>query len=173
MSSATRSKLCSGRRCNCAKKGFSECVHSGANSKNLLLGIVFLPLAISLFGGYGSVGYRGGDLYPPVTENVRFRELCPDKEETRRSVAPMLRGSVLEVFVGPLLGPCAVILTILSYAVEKKVSKTIKQFGKGMIEGGVAPELANNTTRNFLPGSGIASIRNNNHFSMDLEILQS
>jgi putative tricarboxylic transport membrane protein len=60
-------------------------------------------------------------------------------------VAPALRGSILGFFVGLLPGPCAVISTFLSYAVEKKLSKTPHEFGTGMIEGVVAPESANNS----------------------------
>ena len=104
-----------------------------------MLGIDFLPLAVGLFGVTEVLAIAGQTDIPPVAEKVRFRDLYPDKEEIRRSVAPALRGSVLGFFVGLLPGPCAVISTFLSYAVEKKISKTPQEFGKGMIEGVVAP----------------------------------
>jgi putative tricarboxylic transport membrane protein len=114
-------------------------------SRNLMLGIDFLPLAVGLFGVTEVLVTAGETYIPPVAEKIRFRDLYPNKEEIRRSISPSLRGSVLGFFVGLLPGPCVVISTFLSYAVEKKLSKTPQEFGKGMIEGVVAPESANNS----------------------------
>ena len=114
-------------------------------SRNLMLGIDFLPLAVGLFG-VTEVLVTAGEIYvPPITEKIRLRDLYPNKEEMRRSIFPALRGSILGFFVGLLPGPCVVISTFLSYAVEKKISRTPQEFGKGMIEGVVAPESANNS----------------------------
>jgi putative tricarboxylic transport membrane protein len=113
--------------------------------RNLMLGIDFLPLAVGLFGVTEVLVTAGETYIPPVAEKIRFRDLYPNKEEIRRSISPALRGSVLGFFVGLLPGPCVVISTFLSYAVEKKLSKTPQEFGKGMIEGVVAPESANNS----------------------------
>ncbi len=110
-----------------------------------MLGIDFLPLAVGLFG-VTEVLVTAGEVYvPPVAEKIRFRDLYPNKEEIRRSILPALRGSVLGFFIGLLPGPCVVISTFLSYGVEKKLSRTPQEFGKGMIEGVVAPESANNS----------------------------
>ncbi|OHE22494.1 MAG: hypothetical protein A2X92_04135 [Syntrophus sp. GWC2_56_31] len=114
-------------------------------SRNLMMGIDFLPLAVGLFGVTEVLVTAAEKYVPPVLEKIRFRDLYPNREEIRRSVAPALRGSVLGFFVGLLPGPCAVISTFLSYAVEKKISKTPEKFGTGMIEGVVAPESANNS----------------------------
>jgi putative tricarboxylic transport membrane protein len=81
----------------------------------------------------------------PVVRKVRLKELYPDRDEIRRSVGPMLRGSALGFFVGLLPGPCTVISTFVAYAFEKRISKTPERFGHGAVEGVVAPESANNS----------------------------
>lgn len=42
-------------------------------------------------------------------------------------------------------GPCTVISTFVSYALEKRISKNPQEFGTGAVEGVVAPEAANNS----------------------------
>ena len=77
-------------------------------------------------------------------EKVRMRDLYPTREEVRRSVPPILRGSVLGFLCGLIPGPAAVISTFLSYAVEKKCSRHPEEFGHGAVEGVAGPEAANN-----------------------------
>jgi putative tricarboxylic transport membrane protein len=78
----------------------------------------------------------------PIT--VRLRELLPSKEEWRRAVAPVGRGSLMGFLFGLVPGPTAMIATFTSYAVERKLSSHPEQFGKGAIEGVAGPEAANN-----------------------------
>jgi hypothetical protein len=47
-------------------------------------------------------------------------------------------------FPGDLPGGGAILATFVSYAVEKKISRTPEKFGKGAIEGVAGPESANN-----------------------------
>jgi putative tricarboxylic transport membrane protein len=65
-------------------------------------------------------------------------------EEFRRSVKPILRGSVVGFVIGVLPGAGGTIAAILSYVWEKKLSKHPEQFGKGAPEGVAGPEAANN-----------------------------
>ncbi len=111
----------------------------------LAMGIDFLPIAMGLFGIAEVLNIAVETYVPPIVEKIRLRELYPNKDEIRRSVAPIMRGSVLGFFVGLLPGPCAVISTFVSYAMEKRLSKTPEKFGTGMVEGVVAPEAANNS----------------------------
>jgi len=76
--------------------------------------------------------------------NVKFSELYPSREELRRSVPPMLRGTVLGSLVGLIPGPAATIASFVSYGVEQKVSKYRHELGTGAIEGVAGPEAANN-----------------------------
>jgi putative tricarboxylic transport membrane protein len=114
-------------------------------SETLMLGIDFLPIAMGLFGISEILTIAVAKYVKPEINKIRLRDLYPDKEEIRRSINPMLRGSVLGFFVGLLPGPCTVISTFVSYSLEKKISKTPEEFGHGAVEGVVGPESANNS----------------------------
>ncbi len=66
---------------------------------------------------------------------------------------PVARGSVLGFMVGIVPGSAHIIASFLSYAVEKRVSKTPEEFGKGAVAGVAGPESANNaaSTGAFVP----------------------
>lgn len=81
---------------------------------------------------------------PPRPAPVRFRELYPTKNELRRSLPAMVRGSGLGFLIGLVPGPAAVMSTFTSYAVERRFSKGRDEFGHGAIEGVAGPEAANN-----------------------------
>jgi putative tricarboxylic transport membrane protein len=114
-------------------------------TEKLMLGIDFLPIAMGLFGISEILTIAAEKYVTPHVSRVRLRELYPSKAELRRAAAPMLRGSVLGFFVGLLPGPSTVISTFVAYALEKRISRTPEQFGKGAVEGVVAPESANNS----------------------------
>jgi putative tricarboxylic transport membrane protein len=77
-------------------------------------------------------------------QKFRLRDQLPTREDWRRSIGPMLRGSGLGAFFGALPGTSGGMATFLSYAVEKRISKHPEQFGKGAIEGIAGPEACNN-----------------------------
>ncbi len=114
-------------------------------TEQLMLGIDFLPIAMGLFG-ISEILFIAVDKYvKPQVHKIRLRDLYPNRQEIGRSVMPMLRGSFLGFFVGLLPGPCTVISTFVSYALEKKMSKNPEEFGQGAVEGVVGPESANNS----------------------------
>jgi len=82
-----------------------------------------------------------------------FRELFPSREDWRRSIKPIGRGTLIGFFLGILPGGGAVISSFVSYATEKRLSKYPEEFGKGAIEGVAAPESANNaaSSSGFIP----------------------
>ncbi len=112
---------------------------------DLMLGIEFLPVAVGLFGISEIIITTVSPYVPPVLEKIRLRNLYPNREEMRRSVGPIARGSILGFFVGLIPGPATVISTFVSYALEKRVSKNSQEFGHGAVEGLVGPESANNS----------------------------
>jgi putative tricarboxylic transport membrane protein len=114
-------------------------------SEQLMLGIDFLPIAMGLFGVAEILTIAVEKYVKPVVHEVRLRDLYPNRDEIRRSVKPMLRGSVLGFFVGLLPGPCTVISTFAAYSLEKRLSRHPERFGEGAVEGVVAPESANNS----------------------------
>jgi len=111
---------------------------------------------ITLMGGIGVVPVVMGIFgIPEVLENIEHsvqRELIkgkikgflPTLKDWRDSIAPIVRGSFLGFFLGILPGIGVIIPTFISYAMEKRLSKTPEQFGTGMIAGVAGPEAANN-----------------------------
>jgi len=114
-------------------------------SNQLMLGIDFLPIAMGFFGIAEILNIAVESFKKLEIMKVRFRDLYPKKEELKRSAAPVFRGSILGFFIGLLPGPCTVISTFVSYAIEKRVSKRPQEFGHGAIEGVAGPESANNS----------------------------
>jgi TctA family transporter len=79
--------------------------------------------------------------------------LMLNKEDFKRILAPVLRGTFLGSALGILPGGGAMLASFASYSIEKKVSPNAKEFGKGAIEGVAAPESANNAgaQTSFIP----------------------
>jgi putative tricarboxylic transport membrane protein len=121
----------------------------------LLDGINIAPLALGLFGLSEllflalSKGTTPEIMRPPST----LMGFMPNREEARRSIMPVARGSVLGFLVGLLPGGGAVLASFLSYAVERRLSRRPEEFGKGAVEGVAGPEAANNsgTAGAFIP----------------------
>jgi putative tricarboxylic transport membrane protein len=115
-------------------------------SLSLVGGIDLTPLAIGLFGFSEIIAMARQPVSklriipPPRT----FLGFLPNREETRRSVGPVARGTVLGFRVGVLPGGGAMLASFLSYAVERKVSRHPEEFGNGAVEGLAGPETANN-----------------------------
>ena len=114
-------------------------------SNELMLGIEFVPVAVGFFG-ISEVFVIGMEGYvPPLLQKIRLKDLYPNREEMRRSVSPILRGSILGTFIGLLPGPSGTVSSFVSYAIEKRLSKRPEEFGHGAVEGVVGPESANNS----------------------------
>jgi putative tricarboxylic transport membrane protein len=107
-------------------------------------GLSFIAVTAGLFGVAEVLALAAAPPAAAPAARVRFRELYPSHEELRRSVPPMLRGTVLGFLVGLIPGPAATIASFVSYGVEKKVSRHRDELGKGAIEGVAGPEAANN-----------------------------
>ena len=113
----------------------------------LMGGIEFVAVAIGLFG-IGEVLVNVERPLEMLEQRVlvpRLRELYPTLQDLKRSIRPILRGAGIGFGVGLIPGPAPVIATYASYMMEKKISKTPEEFGKGAIEGVAGPESANNS----------------------------
>jgi putative tricarboxylic transport membrane protein len=107
-------------------------------------GISFIAITAGLFGVAEVLSFMAEKEKEIDLTPVRFRELYPNREEMKRSIAPMARGSVLGFLIGLLPGPAATIAAFASYGLERRVSKHKEEFGRGAIEGVAGPESANN-----------------------------
>lgn len=107
-------------------------------------GIELVPVLMGLFGLAEVLTLMGSRSEVSEVVNVRFRELYPTREELKRSLKPILRGTAIGFPIGLLPGPAHVLSTMVSYKLEKSFSRTPEEFGKGAIEGVAGPESANN-----------------------------
>jgi putative tricarboxylic transport membrane protein len=115
-------------------------------------GLGIVPVAVGLFGLGEILATPSHQVAGPIIR-PRFRELWPNREEWRQSVAPIARGSVLGFLIGIIPGSAHIISSFLSYAVERRVSKHPEEFGRGAVAGVAGPESANNaaSTGAFVP----------------------
>jgi putative tricarboxylic transport membrane protein len=118
----------------------------------LVDGVGLVPIVMGLFG-IAEILVNIEQKLTRETVAERISGLLPTRQDWSDSAAPLARGSVLGFLLGILPGGGAVIASFLSYAVEKRVSKTPERFGKGAIEGVAGPEAANNAAAGsgFIP----------------------
>ena len=106
-------------------------------------GVGLIPVVMGLFGIAEVLSNLAEEMKQEVFE-TQLKGLFPNRKDWRDSAMPIARGSVIGFFLGILPGMGAMIPTFVSYAVEKKCSRTPEKFGTGMIEGVAGPESANN-----------------------------
>jgi TctA family transporter len=115
-------------------------------------GIGFVPLAMGMFGIAEIVrNLENPEIRSTLTGKIG--RLYLNGEETRRVVAPILRGTVLGSVLGILPGGGASLAAMGAYTMERRISRNKHLFGKGAIEGVAAPESANNAAAqtSFIP----------------------
>ncbi len=116
-------------------------------------GIGFVVVAMGMFGLSEIIRNLepGDDRAGLVTWKIN--RLMPTKEDWKRMVKPILRGTALGSALGILPGSGSILGSFAAYSLEKKVSKYSKEFGHGAIEGVAAPEAANNAgaQTSFIP----------------------
>jgi TctA family transporter len=115
-------------------------------------GVGFVVVAMGVFG----IGEIIANLEHELTREVTLKTvtgLFPTREDWRRIIAPVLRGTALGSVLGILPGGGGVLASFGAYSLEKRVSRNRQEFGKGAIEGVAAPEAANNAgaQTSFIP----------------------
>jgi putative tricarboxylic transport membrane protein len=115
-------------------------------------GLDFVVVAMGLFG----ISEVLSNLENPKGVEIfktSLKGILPTRQDWQQCWASMVRGSLLGFFIGVLPGGGAIISAFVSYALEKRISKHPERFGKGAIEGVVAPESANNAaaSSSFIP----------------------
>ncbi|WP_375259190.1 tripartite tricarboxylate transporter permease [Citreimonas sp.] len=125
-------------------------VNSGAmrftfGQTELLDGVNLVALAMGLFGVAEVIGNVRDPERQAVAGRIGFRQMTPTRDDLRRMVSPVLRGSGLGSFFGALPGTGSTLSSFLSYALERRVARRPDRFGQGAIEGVAGPEAANNS----------------------------
>lgn len=109
-------------------------------------GVGFVVVVVGLFAV--AEVFRGMETLYQGTAPAMIRisgKLWLTREEWKRSIGPIWRGGIIGFIIGVLPGAGGTIASILSYTVEKRVSRHPDEFGKGAIEGVAGPEAANNS----------------------------
>ncbi|MCA0271863.1 MAG: tripartite tricarboxylate transporter permease [Proteobacteria bacterium] len=115
-------------------------------------GLSFVALAVGVFGIAEILRNLEGEQDRTVL-GTKLGGLFPSREDLKRMVAPMVRGTVVGSVLGILPGGGAVLAAFASYTIEKRLSDTPEEFGKGAIAGVAGPESANNAgaQTSFIP----------------------
>ncbi|MDR2113249.1 MAG: tripartite tricarboxylate transporter permease [Candidatus Accumulibacter sp.] len=115
-------------------------------------GIGFVVVAMGMFGIAEVVRNLENEAARSVTIG-KITKLMPSREDWKRMMGPIARGTAIGSFLGILPGSGSILGSFAAYAIEKKVSKNSAEFGQGAIEGVAAPESANNAgaQTSFIP----------------------
>jgi TctA family transporter len=115
-------------------------------------GIGFVVVAMGMFGLAEIIRNLESESERAVTI-AKVTNLMPTRDDWKRMVAPILRGTAIGSAVGILPGSGSILGAFAAYSIEKKISKNSAEFGKGAIEGVAAPESANNAgaQTSFIP----------------------
>ena len=115
-------------------------------------GIGLVPVLMGLFG-VAEVLLNLERISTRDVFETKIKGLLPNREDWKRSLMPIARGTGIGFLLGVIPGPSNTISSFVSYAMEKRLSKHPEEFGKGAIEGVAGPESANNSAcaGNFIP----------------------
>jgi TctA family transporter len=129
-------------------------------------GIGFVVVAVGVFA-VGEIISNLGDPEERQVFTAGVRNLFPTREDIRRSIGPVLRGTALGSFFGVLPGTGPAVASLSSYLLEKRLADDPSRFGRGAIEGVAGPEAANNADAQCkfipmltlgLPASGVMAL---------------
>ena len=114
--------------------------------------IDFVTIAMGLFG-VGEILINLEQTEAASILTTKIKNVFPTLVDLARSGWAMVRGSLIGFGVGILPGGGAVLSSLISYAIERKISKHPEEFGHGAIEGVAGPEAANNSaaSSSFIP----------------------
>ena len=129
-------------------------------------GIELVPMLMGLFG-LGEILYNLEQKGAFKLLSTKIGRLLPSRQDWRGSAGGLPPGTVFGLALGLIPRGGAILGSLLSYTVEKKLSKTPEQFGKGAIAGVAGPESANNSAASAsfvplltlgLPGNAVTAV---------------
>lgn len=124
----------------------------GFGLNELSEGFNLVAVAMGMFGVAEVIRALGDKEGAPISAGLSSR-LLPNRSEWRQIIGPISRGSVVGSVLGVLPGGGALLASVASYALEKKMAAAPERFGQGAIEGVAGPESANNAgaQTSFIP----------------------
>jgi TctA family transporter len=122
--------------------------------QSLFDGVELVGLALGLFGIAEFM--KSVNQYSDINtrySNVGLRDLRPTRDELRRAIPAMFRGTIVGSLCSLIPGTGPTIASFIAYAAEKKFSRTPEKFGTGMIEGVASPEASTHSSvqGDFIP----------------------
>lgn len=110
-------------------------------------GIELVALAMGLFGVADVLANAGKLGEGTLLTKSKFdrQSVRPGKGEIRKAMPSIMRGSAIGSALGILPGAGGTMASFMSYAIEKKSSRTPERFGHGAMEGVSGPEAANSS----------------------------
>ena len=129
-------------------------------------GIGFIVVAVGVFA-IGEIVANLGTKAEQRRLTSEVRNVFPSKDDLKRSIWPILRGTGIGSFFGVLPGTGPAIASFSSYMLEKRIAADPSRFGRGAIEGVAGPEAANNADAQCkfipmltlgLPASGVMAL---------------
>lgn len=116
-------------------------------------GIGLVALSMGLFGIADFLLNVNRTSFVAGHAKVRLRDMRPSWAEIKQSFWPMVRGTTVGTLFGAMPGTGPTITTFVSYALERRVSRTPERFGHGAIEGVASPEASAHakTQVDFIP----------------------
>ncbi|NQV57478.1 MAG: tripartite tricarboxylate transporter permease [Rhodospirillales bacterium] len=109
-------------------------------------GIKLVPTLTGLFAISEMINLtiKGGSVASEGTENIKISRVSDGITAVFKNWPILLRGSAIGAFIGAIPGVGGTVASFLSYASTVQASKNPESFGKGNIQGVIAPEAANN-----------------------------
>ncbi|MGB9352585.1 MAG: tripartite tricarboxylate transporter permease, partial [Pseudolabrys sp.] len=117
-------------------------------------GIELVALALGLFGIAEFMNsINNTETVDMKYARVGISDLFPSKADLKLALWPMIRGTLLGSLCALIPGTGPTIASFVSYATEKKISKTPGRFGHGAIEGVACPEASTHSSvqGDFIP----------------------
>ncbi|GAK07669.1 tripartite tricarboxylate transporter permease [Geomicrobium sp. JCM 19038] len=129
-------------------------------------GIDFIVIIIGIYA-LGEVLYNMFNINKAKKPDQNIGSKWFTKEQWKKSLAPILRSGPIGFFLGILPGSGGTISSLLAYSTQKQIAKNKEEYGKGAVEGLVAPESANSSAAvgsmipmltMAIPGSGATAV---------------
>src|ERR1700680_4105955 len=117
-------------------------------------GVEIVALALGLFGiaEFMNTVNQAAAIDTKYT-NIKLRDMWPAKADFKQAFWPMWRGTWIGSLCALIPGTGPTIASFVSYAVEKRISKTPDRFGFGASEGVACPEASTHSSvqGDFIP----------------------
>src|ERR1700676_1688285 len=117
-------------------------------------GVEIIALALGMFGIAEFMNsINNTETVDMKYAKVGISDMFPSKADLKLAFWPMIRGTLIGSLCALIPGTGPTIASFVSYATEKKISKTPERFGHGAIEGVACPEASTHSSvqGDFIP----------------------